>query len=59
MYFYGKLLIKMVEIISVFQTDFNSFRCEKIIVVLSKNFTQNDEAMYLLKVAVSRAPGRY
>lgn len=49
----------MVEIISVFQTDFNSFRCEKIIVVLSKNFTQNDEAMYLLKVAVSRAPGRY
>ncbi|XP_048730898.1 myeloid differentiation primary response protein MyD88-like [Ostrea edulis] len=31
--------------------------CEKIIVVLSKNFTQNDEAMYLLKVAVSRAPG--
>ncbi|XP_061171401.1 myeloid differentiation primary response protein MyD88-like [Saccostrea echinata] len=31
--------------------------CEKVIVVLTKKFTKNEIAMYLLKVAVSRSPG--
>uniref|UniRef100_K1RJN9 Myeloid differentiation primary response protein MyD88 n=1 Tax=Magallana gigas TaxID=29159 RepID=K1RJN9_MAGGI len=31
--------------------------CEKIIVVLSRDFTQNEQCMYLLRVAISKSPG--
>lgn len=31
--------------------------CEKIIVVLSRDFPQNDQCMFLLKVAISKSPG--
>lgn len=36
---------------------YSYYSCEKIIVVLSREFPQNEQCMYLLRVAISKSPG--
>lgn len=36
---------------------YSYYSCEKIIVVLSRDFSQNEQCMYLLRVAISKSPG--